>query len=119
DDRGPYLGLAWYQVLGRSYDTTLYADIYGEEYYGGGVEFRWRPSEETEGQVRGFAIQDPFDDEWRWKLELDHKTTNLPWGLRGVAHIEDYSDFDYFRDFERGLAGKTQRQLYSNAFVSG
>lgn len=119
NDRGAYLGLAWYQVLGRSSDATVYADLYGEEYYGGGLELRWRPSENTVGELRGFAIRDPIDEEWRWKLELDHQTRDLPWGLRGVAHIEDYSDFNYFRDFERGLSGKTQRQLYSNAFVSG
>jgi LPS-assembly protein len=119
EDRGNYLGMAYYQVLGRGADATIFADIYTEEYYGGGLELRWRPSEDTKGEVRGFAIRDPTDDDWRWKLELDHQTRDLPWGLRGVAHIEDYSDFDYFRDFERGLQGKTQRQLYSNAFVSG
>lgn len=118
DQRGNYLGLAWYKVLGRSADATVYADLYTEEYYGGGLELRWRPTENTTGEIRGFAIRDPLDEDWRWKLELDHQTRDLPWGLRGVAHIEDYSDFEYFRDFERGLAGKTQRQLYSDAYLT-
>jgi len=117
--RGGYLGLAYYQVLGRSWDTTFFADLFTKDYFGLGNELRYHPSENTSGAVRGYVIDDPLRDDYRWKVRWDHVTRDLPLGLRGVVQYEDYSDFDYFRDFERGLITKTRNQIYSDAFVSG
>ena len=117
--RGGYLGLAYYQVLGRSWDTTLYADLYSKDYFGLGDELRYHPSDGTNGAVRGYVIDDPLRDDYRWKVRWDHTTNDLPLGLRGIVQYEDYSDFDYFRDFERGLITKTRNQIYSDAFVTG
>src|SRR6185503_19430478 len=117
--RGAYLGMAYYQVLGRSWDTTAYADLYSKDYYGLGDEVRYHPSEGTSGAARGYVIDDPQRDDYRWKVRWDHDTRDLPLGLRGVVQYEDYSDFDYFRDFERGLSTKTKNQIYSDAFITG
>ncbi len=117
--RGSYIGLAYYQVLGRSYDTTWYADLYGKEYYGLGGEFRYHPSEEMEGQVLGYSIRDPLTDEDRWKVRFDHESSRLPGDLRAVVSYRDYSDFEFFRDFERGLNEATLRTLYSSGFLTG
>ena len=54
--RGEYLGLAWYQVLGPSYDNTVYVDGYTEGFYGVGDEFRYRPSESTRGNARRLLL---------------------------------------------------------------
>ena len=60
DRRGAYLGLAYYQTLGRSYDTTFHVDLYSEEYLGVGNEFRYRPSEGTERRrCVGYVDRDP------------------------------------------------------------
>jgi len=117
--RGAHLGLAYFQTLGRSYDTTFYADLYGEEYYGLGNEFRYRPSEGTEGIFEGYAIDDPIDDELRWKVSLKHESNDLPLGLRGVIDYVNYSDFDFFQDFERDFGKVTVRSLQSVGFLSG
>jgi LPS-assembly protein len=117
--RGGYLGLAYYHALGRSWDTTVYADLYTKDYFGLGNEVRYHPSDGTSGAFRGYIIDDPTRDDYRWKLRWDHVTRDLPLGLRGIVQLEDYSDFDYFRDFERGLITKTRNQIYSNAFVTG
>ncbi|MEO8504730.1 MAG: LPS assembly protein LptD, partial [Acidobacteriota bacterium] len=117
--RGGYLGLSYYQVLGRSYDTTLLIDGYEKGYYGFGDEFRYQPSAGTKGLFRGYVVHDPVTNEARWKVSLDQETTDLPWGLRGVINFRDYSDFNFFRDFERDLRQTTQRTLYSQGFVSG
>jgi len=117
--RGAYLGLAYYHVLGRSYDSTTFFDGYGEGYAGIGEEFRYRPTAGTEGAFRGYAIDDQEQDEWRWKLELDHESNDLPWGLRGVASVRKTSDFDFFRDFERDFDRAARRFELSRAFVSG
>ncbi|REJ74627.1 MAG: LPS-assembly protein LptD [Acidobacteria bacterium] len=126
--RGASLGLAYYQTLGRSYDTTFHVDLFGGgapqgslgtgSFLGLGNEFRYRPSATTEGLFQGYAIRDPERDEWRWKLSLDHTSEQLPLGFRGVVHLEDVSDFDYFQDYERRGDRNSQRRLYSNAFVT-
>ena len=68
EQRGAYLGLAYYQTLGSSYDATFYGDYYTENYYGGGVEFRYKPREDMTGFIRGYAINDPLENEVRWRL---------------------------------------------------
>jgi LPS-assembly protein len=117
--KGAYLGLAYFKTLGRSWDTTLYTDLYSKDYFGVGNEIRYRPTDQTSGAFRAYAIDDPTRDKYRWKVRWDHDTRDLPFGLRGVVQYEDYSDFDYFRDFERGLSTKTKNQIYSDAYVTG
>jgi LPS-assembly protein len=126
--RGPSLGLAYYQTLGRSWDTTFELDFFtggapagslGEgDYLGVGNELRYRPSEGTSGRFEGYAIRDPELDDWRWRVQWDHRSESLPGGWRGVLSFEDVSDFDYFLDFERRGDRNSRRQLHSSAFLS-
>jgi LPS-assembly protein len=116
--RGSSLGLAYYQTVGPSFDTTFNVDLFSEEYLGFGNEIRYRPTEGTAGVFRGYWLDDPdFGDE-RWRVRLDHQSEDLPWGFRGVVTFEDVSDFDYFLDFEREARQNSQRQLYSNGFLT-
>ena len=123
--KGSELGLAYYQVLGPSWDTTFHVDTYSEGYLGLGDELRYRPSEGTRGIAVGYAVRDPNADQeagidqWRWKVDWDHVTEDLPWGLRGVLSYHDFSDFQFFRDFERDFDRNTIRTLESHGFVSG
>jgi LPS-assembly protein len=117
--RGSYLGLAYYQTLGRSYDATLFLDGYSENYLGVGGEFRYRPSEGTEGLVQAYLLDDPESIDKRWKLHWDHEMRNLPGGLRGVVSYRDFSDFDFFRDFDRARDRVTLRTLESTGFLTG
>lgn len=121
DRRGASLGLAYYQVLGRSYDTTFHLDTYTEGYLGLGNELRYRPSEGTIGDLLAYAVRDPetLDDDWRWKVEWNHTTTDLPWGMRGAVQYQDFSDFEFFRDFERDFDRNTLRFIDSRAFLTG
>lgn len=116
---GPSLGLAYFQTLGDSYDTTFFTDIYGEEYLGFGNEWRYRPSESTTGFFEGYMIDDPEEDELRWKVFWAHKSSNLPLGLQGVIRYQDFSDFNFFRDFERDFNNATVRRLSSAGFLTG
>lgn len=116
--RGSSLGLAYYQVLGESYDTTFHADLYSEEFYGLGNEFRYHPTAGTRGDLLGYAVWDPEQDRWRWKAEWNHQTTDLPWGFRGVVTFQDFSDFDFFQEFEREFDRATLRFRESRGFAS-
>ncbi len=117
--RGAVLGLAYFQPFGDSYDATLYGDLYGEEYYGLGAEFRYTPSGVTSGTVQAFAIDDPVANEVRWKASWLHASNDLPFGMRGLIYYSDFSDFEFFRDFERNFNDISLRTLYSGGFLSG
>jgi LPS-assembly protein len=117
--RGSYLGLAYYAALGRSYDATLFLDGYSKNYYGLGGEFRYRPSEGTQGLVQGYLLDDPAARGQRWKLRWDHETKDLLWGMRGVVSYRDFSDFQFFRDFDRDRDRVTLRTLESTGFLTG
>lgn len=135
--RGAYLGLAYFQTLGRSADATVFADLYSEEFYGGGLEVRYRPSEKTTGLIRGHYVVEPdeldplefpvvFDPdrvpgvgEDRWKLQYFHQSDNLWEHYKAVISYQDYSDFDYLRDYERVVANRSRATIYSNAYLSG
>jgi LPS-assembly protein len=124
--RGAQLGLAYFQTLGRSYDTTFHVDLFSKNFLGLGNEFRYRPSEGTRGDVLGYIVRDseklPFEaakDQWRWKVEWNHVTTDLPWGMRGLVHYQDFSDFNFFRDFERDFDRNTVRFIDSRASATG
>ncbi|MEA2559505.1 MAG: LPS-assembly protein [Acidobacteriota bacterium] len=122
DRRGASVGLAYFQTIGRSYDTTVHLDLYSEQFFGIGNDFRYRPTEGTKGELIGFAIRDPEDlaeEEWRWKAEWNHETTDLPGGMRGVVNFLDFSDFNFFRDFERDFDRNTLRFIDSRAFATG
>ena len=132
--QGAHLSMAYYKVLGRSADTTFFADLSTKEYFGFGNEIRYRPSEDTEGYFRAHYLFEPEDvaDEFfnntfspdrekgddRWKIEFHHESKNL-WGkFRGVVNFKEYSDFDYLRDFERDVRRQTNPVIYSNAFLT-
>ncbi|MEO7794331.1 MAG: LPS assembly protein LptD, partial [Thermoanaerobaculia bacterium] len=117
--RGEYIGLAWYQVFGPSYDNTLYVDGYTEGFYGVGDEFRYRPSETSQGNARIYYFHNEELDDDALRFDWKHVAEALPFGMRGVIDIEHYSDFEVFRDFERSESQNTRRYVYSNAFVSG
>lgn len=129
--RGPSLGIGYFWAINRSYDATFHVDLYAgapagvedafseEPFWGLGTELRYRPSEETEGIFDGYLIDDPELSEKRWRVRWNHVSNDLPGGFRGLVRVEDVSDFDFFRDYERRVDRNSQRQLYSTAFISG
>ncbi len=126
--RGASLGLAYYQTLGRSADTTFNVDLFAGgapdgsagtgSYLGIGNEFRYKPSESSEGIFEGYTIRDPELDDWRWRVKYDHESKRLPLGFRGVVQVEDVSDFDFFQDFERRADRNSQRRIYSRGYLT-
>ncbi len=117
--KGAELGLAYFQTLGRSYDTTLHLDTYSKGYLAVGDEFRYAPTEGTKGSLLDQAVYDPTTRSWRWKVLLDHTTNDLPDGMRAVVQYQKYSDFNFFRDFERDFDTNTLRFIDSRGFVTG
>ncbi|MEJ2086183.1 MAG: LPS assembly protein LptD, partial [Acidobacteriota bacterium] len=117
--RGYSLGLAYFQTMGESYDSTLYLDLFQEDYIAVGGEFRYRPTQGTRGEIETYVVDDPNSESTRYRYNWTHLSDNLPLGLRAAVQYVQFSDFEFFRDFDRDLNRVTIRTLYSNAFVAG
>ena len=146
--RGGFLGLSYYWVTGRSTDLTTQVDAYADGSVGVGQEARWRPTAESVGMFQGYVIRDQqatvcvpiaqapsapngfctlqdgslgayvFRRENRWKVRLDHVSDDLPFGLRGVLSIRDYSDQQFLQDLERSFDLNSARQILSRGFLT-
>lgn len=133
--RGGYLGMAYFQTMGRSADTTFYADLYTKEFFGFGTQVRYRPSERSEGNLQAYVITEPDDidladfepildpdrvaGDTRWKFRYFHQTDGIWKHFKGVISIAEFSDFDFQRDYERDVSLQTRPFFYSNAYLTG
>ena len=127
--RGPSLDVGYFQTLGQSFDDTIHLEPYFRGYVGVGDEFRYRPTEGTWGDLTGYAVKDPRSQcagedpkvcgKLRWKVNFNHDTEDMPFGMRLVMQYQKYSDFDYLRDFERDFDTSSLRFIDSRAFLTG
>ncbi len=138
--RGAELGLAYFQTLGRSVDTTFNVELSSKDYFGFGNEIRYRPSGSTTGSFEAFLINDPemdeldplraldpailgFDPELlpdaaRWKVSYHHESNDVWGGFRAAVNFQDFSDPTYRQDFERAVNRQSNSFIYSNAYLS-
>lgn len=108
--RGAYLGNAFFWPLGRSFDTTLYLDLFSKGYVGLGEELRWAPMENAYGEFQVNYFRDPDTHRWEWKLQGKHRQL-LPGGWAIKADALDLSDMDFFQKFERTFDPNALRRL--------
>lgn len=101
--RGFQYNGAYYQVLGRNQDATLYFDYLAQMGLGKGLEYRYIFGKTNAGEARVYHVDvDRVDGveigEERYALEWQH-TGDLPGGVRMVADALYVNDDDYFEDF--------------------
>lgn len=116
--RGGFLGISYFQTLGRSADLTASADLYTNRYYGLGLEARVRPSEGTKAQAVGYTVRDGDTGRWQWKTLGLAEVNDLGPGWRAVASWLDYSDITFFQSYDRDFALTSARSVKSQAFVT-
>jgi LPS-assembly protein len=117
--RGAVLGLAYYQVMGPSADLTLHLDGWENRYAGAGAELRYAPAEGTKGDLFYQLLRDRDAGRNEARAVWRHATGRLPGGFRAVVDVNQYSDYEFFREFQRAERENTRLFLYSNAFLSG
>ncbi|MCK4622471.1 MAG: LPS-assembly protein LptD [Desulfuromonadales bacterium] len=103
EQRGFQYNGAYYQVLGRNQDATIYFDYLSEMGLGKGLEYRYIFGKGNVGEARVYHINvDKVDGvevgEERYALEWQHNGL-LPGGVRMVADAEYVDDDEYFEDF--------------------
>ncbi len=96
--RGTQLSLAWYQVIARNMDATIYLDYLSDLGVGKGAEYRYILGEDNEGVAKLYHISGVQGAESRYALDWQHLGT-LPGEVRLAADVEYVSSRDYFEDF--------------------
>jgi LPS-assembly protein len=117
---GVRLENGYFLPLGDSADATMFADISSERYIGAGVEMRYVPSENVKiGDLRAQVVQDPEENRMEWKYHYRHAQENLPGGFRGVVDVQDFSNIDFFRQYDQhDSTVLTASNIYSSAYLT-
>jgi LPS-assembly protein len=118
---GERLEIGYFIPFGESADATLYADINAQGYHGLGTAVRYLPSENVKlGELNAYTVRDVSGDEAKqqWKYAYKHAQENLPGGFRGVVDVQDFSDLDFFRKYDRDPRIFTLSNIYSSAYLT-
>ena len=127
---GTRLETAYFIPFGDSADATINADISAQGYFGGGINVRYRPSENVKlGDLYAYAVRDPHPElnsdtpdakgaVVHWRYRYQHAQDDLPGGFRGVIDVEDFSDLDFFRQYDRDPRIHTLSNIYSSAYLT-
>lgn len=115
--RGGFLGLSYYQVLGRSADATVTTDLYTKQYFGLGTELRWRPSAGTAFSGMYYTVIDP-SRRWQWKTAGSLSADDLAARTRVVMNWIQFSDITFFQHYDRDFNLTSARSFGQKAFVT-
>jgi LPS-assembly protein len=119
DKFGPRLQNGYFIPIGDSIDATLYGDVSTERYFGAGIDLRYVPSDNIKiGDLRAYAVNNVPRKQIEWKYQYRHAQENLPGGFRGVVDIQDYSDLNFFREYDDDPRILTQSNIYSSAYLT-
>jgi LPS-assembly protein len=120
DDKfGVSVETGYFLPFGDSADATISASLNTNEFFGAGVEVRYVPSENVKiGDFRAEMVNNPLDDAIEWKYQYQHAHENLPGGFRGVVDIQDYSNLNFFREYDDDRRLHTLSNIYSAAYLT-
>ena len=119
DTFGARLENGYFIPIGGSADATVFADISSKQYFGGGLEMRYVPSENVKiGDFRARFVNNAPDKRVEWKYQFQHAQENLPGGFRGVVDVQDYSRLNFFREYDDDTRVLTQSNIYSSAYLT-
>jgi LPS-assembly protein len=116
---GVRLENGYFIPFGDSVDATVYADASTNQYFGAGVDVRYVPSENVKiGNFQGHIVNNVESKKVEWKYQYRHAQENLPGGFRGVVDVQDYSDLDFFRQYDHDPTLQTISNIYSSAYLT-
>lgn len=112
--KGFWIGSSFFWAMNRSMDSTYWLDHYQLRGWGGGAEYRYAASEESDGNIKAYMANDRLlGRQWTINGEIEQ---DLPSHFR-LAGVADYfSSFQYVRDFanslQRALSQTKTAQVY-------
>ncbi len=90
--------LAWYQVIDRNQDATIYLDHFSEKGTGTGLEYRYFFGRDNPGRAKYYHISGISETPDLYALEWEHAGT-LPGNVRLTADVQYVNDKLFFEDF--------------------
>lgn len=116
---GARLENGYFVPIGDSADATIYADGSSNGYFGAGAEVRYVPTENVKiGDFRGHIVNNVEKKQIEWKYQYQHAQENLPGGFRGVVDVQDFSNLDFFRQYDHDPELHTLSNIYSSAYLT-
>jgi LPS-assembly protein len=116
---GQRLEVGYFLPIGETADVTAYADLNTKGYNGLGVDIRYLPTPNIKlGELSAYTVHDAESGNQQWRYNYKHSQDNLPGGFRGVVDVEDFSDLEFFRSYDRDPRIHTLSQVYSSAYLT-
>jgi len=111
--KGFTIGNAFFWAISESQDATLRHTYYEKRGHRVELEYRYKYSNQAEGQFEGQFIRDNIDLSERKRLKWDH-WHGLPYAIIARVKLNLTSDDRFDEDFETTLEDQTKRKLQSN-----
>jgi LPS-assembly protein len=112
---GIFANNAFFWAISDYKDVTIYSDYRERTGHGTGIEYRYRNSRESMGQLYYKVFDLYHTGEYRWNVRLQHQE-EFAEDLSGRVDINLVSDENYFYDLDKKLENKSLPYLDSNAF---
>jgi lipopolysaccharide assembly outer membrane protein LptD (OstA) len=109
---GFYAGEAFFWAIAPNADVTVYGDYYADAGPGLGLETNWLPNERGRARLSGYSLWDRERDENRYHGRFQ-MLQRFGRGWRLGADLNEISDFLYYQDFDRDLAGAASGEVES------
>lgn len=98
NNKGTLASLAWYQVIDRNMDATIYLDYLSELGLGKGLEYRYALANQNDGKALYYHVTGFSDTPDLYYLEWEHHG-KLPADWRLTADIEYANKKLFFEEF--------------------
>jgi len=114
--RGTEVKTAWYQVMGRNMDATIFLDNLSKLGTGVGLEYRYIFTHGQAGTFKGYSV---FAQDGVNRRAVDWKHFGqINEDLRLVADAEFVNERDYFSDYGDVVGEYNQQKVISSLFVN-
>jgi len=98
NNKGTLASLAWYQVIDRNMDATIYLDYLSEIGLGKGLEYRYALTNQNNGEARYYHVTGFSETPDLYYLEWEHRG-KLPGDWRLTADVEYANKKLFFEEF--------------------
>lgn len=115
--QGYYIGDGFFYPIARSFDTTLFANVWSKGFLGLAQELRWVPAEGAGGTLFYYFIHDKDQQLWQWKVNGKYSQL-FPGGWAIRAQADELSDINFWQRFDSSYNQAAVRSLSSQGTVS-
>jgi len=96
--KGALLSLAWYEVIDRHLDATVYLDYLSRLGLGKGLEYRYLLGKDNRGEVLVYHVSGLSGHDDSFALDWQHDG-HLPGRVRLAADVQYVDQLEFFEDF--------------------